>query len=296
MKVKQIRLPLVQRRGPLFLYVYGPAQNGKTTFFEFVSKLLTGIVMRPLKPKDFIQGRIDTASNLGTAFPLMFDDVDPGSRHVVFESVIKSHWESEWTTDYVRPQIMISSNRPQLKEWAKSRVKRIGFDVQFTPNRDAQERLQKIFNAENQLFRWFSHLYFGYLGRDELLSEDQLQVSRLVMRELYDYAQRDLPGFFPERPIEEVFNPGRRIWQDLVSLPKVEITPQKGSTLIQFKPDVPNHEITEYLGCFPQSVKYRLRGNTVIMETPDEFREWMQDGKPQPRKWFHRFFRKQDGF
>ena len=291
MKVKQIRLPLVERRGPLFLYIYGPAQNGKTTFFEFVSKLLTGYVMRPLKSTDFTQGRIDMASTLGTAFPLMFDDVNPGSRHVVFESIVKSHWESEWTADYVRPQIMISSNTPKLKEWAKSRVKRIDFDVQFTPNRDAKERLQKIFDAENQLFKWFSHLYLGYLGRDELLSEDQLQVSRLIMRELYDYAQRDLPGFFPERPIEESYDSGRRTWQELVSLSIVEFTRQKGSTLIHFKRDVPIHEINDYRGCLPQSVKHHQRGSTLIMETPDEFEAWIQDGKPKHRSWFQRLGR-----
>lgn len=296
MKVKQIKLPVVEQRGALFLYIYGPAQNGKTTFFEFVAKILTGYVTRPLKATDFTQGQIDMASALGTVFPLMFDDVNPGRNYRVFESVIKSHWESQWTPDYVRPQIIFSSNTPKIKEWAKSRVKRVDFDVQFTPNRDAQERLQKIFDAENQLFKWFSHLYFRYLGRRELLSEDQLQVSRLIMKELYDYAQRDLPGFFPERPIEELYDSGRRTWQELISLPKVEITHQKGITLIQFKPDVPYHEIADYLGCFPQSVKYRLRGNTVVMETPDEFREWLQDGKPRHRSWFDRLFRRQDGF
>ncbi len=296
MKVKQIRLPLVERRGPLFLYIYGGAQNGKTTFFEFVSKLLTGYVMRPLKPKDFTQGRIDMASTLGTAFPLMFDDVNPGSRHVVFESIVKSHWESEWTADYVRPQIMISSNTPKLKEWAKSRVKRIDFDVQFSPNRDAKERLQKIFDTENHLFKWFSHLYLGYLGRDELLSEDQLQVSRLIMSGLYKYTQRILPPFFPERPIEELYDSGRRTWQELVSLSIVEFTRNKGSTLIRFKPDVPIHEISDYRGCLPQSMKHHQRGSTLVMETPDEFREWLQDGKPQRRSWASRLFRRQDGF
>ncbi|GAI88375.1 unnamed protein product, partial [marine sediment metagenome] len=92
-----------------------------------------------LKAKNFNMTQINAASTIGTAFPLMFDDVNLSSQHQTFHNVVKSHWESEWTADYVRPQIMMSSNSPKLKEWAKSRSKRIDFNVQFTSSNKVRE-------------------------------------------------------------------------------------------------------------------------------------------------------------
>ncbi|MFC2032827.1 hypothetical protein ACFLUS_05710, partial [Chloroflexota bacterium] len=45
MKAKRARYGLIDTRGPRFLYIYGPTQNGKTTFLSFSLRLITGRIM-----------------------------------------------------------------------------------------------------------------------------------------------------------------------------------------------------------------------------------------------------------
>jgi len=115
MRGKRARYGLIDTQGPRFLYIYGPSQNGKTTFLRFSLKLLTGRIIEPLSRQDFTKTRITNAALTETAFPLVFDDVDP-SRTPGIEEVFKSYWERWWRDQYVSPQIVIASNTPRLKE------------------------------------------------------------------------------------------------------------------------------------------------------------------------------------
>ncbi len=278
MKAKRARFGVIDTRGPRFLYIYGPSQNGKTTFLRFSLKLLTGRIIEPLSRQDFTKTRISNAMLTESAFPLVFDDVDP-SRTPGIEEVFKSYWERWWRDQYVSPQIVISSNSPRLKEWAKSRVKRIDFDVHFAPSEDAKERLAKLFSQDNLVFKWFSHLYMGRLDSDELPSDDELRLARAVMKQLYEYARRPLPAFFPVEPIEKLYDPGRRDWQDLLfRLRKATIEQQGDRKLATFSKDMQHWEINDYQGYLPQTVKYQRKGNTIIIENPKEFDRWL--GQP----------------
>lgn len=95
MRAKRARYGLIDTRGPRFLYIYGPSQNGKTTFLRFALKLLTGRIIEPLSRQDFTKTRITSAVLTETAFPLVFDDVDP-SRTSGIEEVFKSYWKAYW--------------------------------------------------------------------------------------------------------------------------------------------------------------------------------------------------------
>jgi len=213
-----------------------------------------------------------------SAFPLVFDDVDP-SRTSGIEEVFKSYWERWWRDQYVSPQILISSNSPRLKEWAKSRVKRIDFDVHFAPSEDAKERLARLFSQDSSVFKWFSHLYMASLDSDELPSDDELRLARAVMKQLYEHARRTLPAFFPVEPIEKLYDPGRRDWQDLLfRLRKATIEQQGDRQLATFSKDMQHWEINDYQGYLPQTVKYQRKGNTIIIENPKEFDRWL--GQP----------------
>ena len=290
MKNMRGRYGIIDRRGPRFLYIYGPSQNGKSTFLRFALKLLTGHMIQPLSGKDFIKERILTATDIGTVFPLVFDDISQG---MIFQNVIKSYWEVWWKQGYVSPQIIMTSNSSRLHEWAKSRVKRVDFDVQFAPNESSKEKLAKLFSEENLIFRWFSYLYLKRLKNSELLSDDELQLARAVMRELYEHAKRPLPEFFPLEPIERLYDPGRRIWRDLLyQLKKAKSIPEKGRMLMEFSGDMQPREIGEYQAYLPQTVKSQRRGNTLIIETPDEFKEWLEGQSPQRRSWLTRLFGK----
>ena len=281
MKNKWNRYGIIDRRGPRFLYIYGPSQNGKSTFLRFALKLLTGRMIQPLSGKDFFRERIFAATDLGTVFPLVFDDVSQG---VIFQNVIKSHWEVRWRQDYVSPQIIMTANSSRLQEWAKSRVKRVDFDVQFAPNEHSKEKLARLFSEDNLTFRWFSYLYLKHLKDSESLSDDELQLARIVMRKLYEHAQRPLPEFFPQEPVERLYDPGRRMWRDILyQLRQAKTIPERGRMLIKFDDDIRLREVAEYQAYLPQTVKSRRQGNTLIIETPGEFKEWLAGQSPQRR-------------
>ncbi|MCL0046611.1 hypothetical protein M1N18_01365 [Dehalococcoidales bacterium] len=290
MRAKRARYGLIDTRGPRFLYIYGPSQNGKTTFLRFSLKLLTGRIIEPLSRQDFTKTRITNAVLTETVFPLVFDDVDP-SRTSGIEEVFKAYWERWWRDQYVSPQIVIASNTPRLKEWAKSRVKRIDFDVHFAPTEAAKEKLAKLFSQDNPIFKWFSYLYLSHLSADELPSDDELRLARMVMEELYGYARRPLPEFFPVEPIEKLYDPGRRDWRDLLyRLRKATVTQEGNRKLVTFSKDMQHWEINDYQGYLPQTIKHQRKGNTIIIENPTEFDRWLGQ-PPQARGLLSRLFR-----
>ena len=290
MKAKRARYGLIDTRGPRFLYIYGPTQNGKTTFLRFSLRLITGRIMEALSRQDFTKTRIANTLLTETAFPLAFDDVDP-SRTSGIEDMFKSYWERWWKDQFVSPQIVISSNTPRLKEWAKSRVKRIDFDVHFVPTEIGKEKLAKLFAQDNQIFKWFSYLYMDRLNTAGLPSDDELQLARLVMQDLYKYAGRALPVFFPNEPIEKLHDPGRKDWQDLLyGLRKATVENEGKRKLITFSKDMQHWELNDYQSYLPQTVKHQRRGNTIIVENPREFDKWL--GRPQHSSLLSRLFNK----
>jgi hypothetical protein len=277
MRIMRQRHGALERRGPKMLYLYGPSSNGKTTFLRFALFLITGQHVQPLASTELTKSRVQSASLHHTSFPLVFDDVNPSQRSS-FEDVVKSHWESWWTLEGVSPQIVIASNRPTLPEWAKTRVKRIDFDVHFAPSERNKARLAKFFETPSPLFRWFSALYLENL---QLLLEprdDELHLARDVMQRLYAHAGRKLPEFFPARPLEEIYDPGAARWRDLIYRKKQAVLRRERDRLtIEFTDDLQHHEITPYLGLLPQTLKYERSGRKLIVENPAEFERWIGD-------------------
>ncbi|MBI4303297.1 MAG: phospholipase D family protein [Chloroflexi bacterium] len=280
MKARRKRFGLMDLRGPRYLYIYGPSQNGKSTFLRFALKLLTGRIIEPLSGKDFTETRIRNAALLETAFPLAFDDLPISATRGV-EPVFKSYWERWWREEHTSPQILITSNTSRLKEWGKSRVKRVDFDVHFVPNEAAKEKLAQLFAEDNHIFRWFSCTYLNHLDSPELSSDDELKLARSVMNELYEYAKRPLPEFFPVEPIERLYDSGRRDWHDLLHiLRKAEVKKEAKRTRITLAKDIQPWEVNDYLGYLPQTIKYKRTGSTIIVENPKDFEKWLE----QPRQ------------
>ncbi len=282
MRAKRARYGLIDTRGPRFLFIYGPSHNGKTTFLKFALKLMTGQVMEALSRQDFTKTRIASAALTETAFPLVFDDVDLSVTRGI-EDVFKSYWERWWRDQYVSPQLIITSNTPRLKEWAKSRVKRIDFDVHFISTEASRERLNNLFSQDNQVFKWFSYLYLEALNAGEPASDDELLLARRVMRQLYENAARPMPAFYPNEPIEKTYDPGRKDWQDLLyGIRKATVEDDGKRKLVTFAKDMQHWEINDYQSYLPQTVKHQRRGNTIIVENPKEFEKWL--GQPPPSR------------
>lgn len=292
-KIKQRRYAVLDSRGPQFLYIFGPAQNGKSTFLRFALKLLTGQHTLPFSGNQFTKTKVLGASYLGTGFPLVFDDVDPYKKDKAFETVLKSYWEVWWREEYIFPQIILTSNSSTLREWAKSRVKRIDFDVHFASNERNKERLASIFSQDNHIFKWFSFHYIKQLLDSYSPGDDELEVARAAMKELYHFSGRPQPDFFPDKPIDQMYDPGRRAWHDLLNgLRKAKMVPERDRLLITFTEDMGSREIVEYAGHLPQNVKHLRKGNTLVIESPTSFKTWLEGDIPRRRNWLTSLLKK----
>jgi len=284
MKERRHRYGSVNRRGPRFLYVYGPAQNGKTTFLRYVLKLITGSLVDPLTSSRFTKPNIRGVQILGTSFPLMFDDM-AATTTKTFEDILKSHWETEWNETLAFPQIIFTSNHLNLRDWAKSRLKRVDFDVHFVPTTRTQEHLATILDKPNPLFRWFARLYLQTIAQPGWLTDDEMAVARDVMLTLYQLAGRDVPPYFPRRPLEELYDSDLRAWKDVIRQRKAAVHRAGKETSVTFSDDLQPQEVQEYCACLPQTVKTRKIGKTLVVENPEQFHTWLQGATTRSSWW-----------
>lgn len=288
MRAKRRAFGAIDSRGPRFLYIYGPSQNGKSTFLKLGLRLMTGRAIEPLSGAEFGKRKISGAASVGTAFPLVFDDLVLATRAGTFEDVLKGYWESWWREDCACPQLVLSSNAYSLPGWAKSRVRRLDFDVHFAPSSGGREALAGVFGSENRTFRWFARLYLERLARDGSPPEDELAWAREATAELYAKAGRALPAYFPAKPVETLYDPGRKAWREILDrLGKARIEADGERALVHFAEDVQFYEIKEYEGHLPPQIKHRRRGKSLIVETPRELREWLEGpgaGRPLWRR------------
>lgn len=277
MRLKRRHYGAIDSRGPRFLYIYGPSQNGKSTFLKYALRLVTGRAVEPLSGAEFGKRKVMGAASIGTAFPLVFDDLVLATRYGVFEDVLKSYWESWWREDCVSPQLALSSNAYSLPGWAKSRVKRLDFDVHFAPSAQGKEALARAFTEENRSFRWFARLYLDRLAKGGAPPEDELAWAREAVRELYRRAERAPPAYFPASPVEALYDPGRKAWLELLErIGKATIEWDRERALVNFAEDVQFYEMKEYEGHLPPQIKHRRRGRTLIVESPEELRQWLE--------------------
>lgn len=275
MKIRRARFGFVDRRGPLFLMIYGRSSNGKTTFLQFALKLLAGEPVSPLPGKDFKPTTLDRARNMGTVYPLVFDDMSSITDRK-FESIIKSYWEKRWLEMSPVPQLIFSTNTPTLRDWARTRVKKVVFPVYFQPDPAKKEALNKLLMEDNPLFEWFAYLYLKKLREEPDPSNDDLSIAREVARELYSFAGRPLPPYFPDHPVDQKFSTGRLEWHDLIHGIRKASVVQEGSRIrIEFTPDMQRDEVSYYESNLPLGLNKDRKGNTILVYAPDVFLSWL---------------------
>jgi len=273
MRATRERHGVVTSRGPKILYITGPSSNGKTAFLKFAMKILTGLNINPLDGQNhFKKDQVRAIRDLQTVFPIAFDDVLVRTN---FETIVKPYWDTEWRPDLVFPQLIITSNTDSLKEWAKTRMKVIHFDVHFIENKENKDRLSALLSEDNPVFKWFSHLYLESLDPDRLLHDDQLRVPRDVMRQLYEFAERPLPEFFLDRPLEEVHDPGQHEWMRLIQLEKVTLLDKDDEAVIELAHDLEQVEVRRHIAHLPQEIKKRKAGKSIVIENPKALYDWI---------------------
>lgn len=276
MKIRRARFGLVDRRGPLFLMIYGRSSNGKTTFLQFALKLLAGEPVSPLPGKEFKPKTLDRARAIGTVFPLVFDDVS-SITDSKFGDIIKSYWEKRWVETSPASQLIFSTNTPTLRDWARTRVKKVVFPVYFQPDPAKKQALHQLLLEDNPLFEWFAYRYLEALRNEPEPSNDDLAISREVMRELHAFAGRVLPPCFPEQPVDLKFSTGRFEWHDLLyGIRKASIVQEGSRIRIEFTPDMQRDEVSYYESNLPLGLNKDRKGSTILINAPDEFLSWLR--------------------
>lgn len=262
-------------RGPRLLYIYGGTRTGKSSFLQFALKTLTNKNIDPIKDeKFFVPNTVRQMANLGTAFPLVFDDIPR-----FYQNVVKSYWENWWQEGVVWPQVILTSNRGTLPEAAKSRVMRVLFDVYFPPNNADLRYLNDLLARDNPIFTWFVPGYIERLGTEDMTSEDELAVARSVMAELYQFAGRPFPAFFPRRPAEELYPPGARNWRNILYRDKkADMRTERSRVRVDFEPDMEISEVKGFVADLPPAVRCEQHGKTLLIEPPDQFKSWLARG------------------
>jgi len=277
-------------RGPSFLYLYGPSFNGKTNFLRFCLKLITGRHLEPIAQEYFNKTRIMNAKMFGTVFPLMFDDVNIGSGSPL-ETVLKNYWEVWWTSDHPVPQIIMTTNRFNPPEWANTRIKRINFDVKFDQKDiKASESLNKILNTDSDFFKYFSYHYLEKLDSpiDEIKEDllvDELRLARKIVTELYTFADRPLPDYFPQVPVETIYDIDKMEWQELFETQVLSQEDQTNKIFVHADKTMNTFEVERFMRLLPQGVKAKRKGHTIIIEGKEKYREWMEAGRKRSGLW-----------
>ncbi|MFP3871162.1 MAG: hypothetical protein ACLFVT_09830, partial [Syntrophobacteria bacterium] len=286
-------------RGPKYLYIYGPSYNGKTNFLRLCLKIITGRDMEPIAQENFKKTSILAARQYATVFPLAFDDV---SIVTSIEPVLKHYWEVWWEEEVPAPQLIMTSNQPNPKEWAETRIKRVNFDVKFDHGNPAgAQALSKVLGARTDFFRWFSYLHLKKLDHpgDEVLRNlvvDEARAAREVIMELYELAGRPLPAYFPKRPVEQIYDVDLIEWLELIDT-RVLSLEESGNKLVARAADtIPVYEVERYLRVLPQGVKAHRKGHSIIIEGKESYLKWVfSAGSPVRRSFWRRLKEKLSG-
>ena len=95
----------------------------------------------------------------GTMMPVMVDDIKKRAvqgKTPALEPFIKSYFEGEWNDKLTYPLLLGSSNYSIEGDWAKSRVRRLNFDVQFSGDESDEILISNLISTKNVAFSAFS--------------------------------------------------------------------------------------------------------------------------------------------
>ncbi len=269
------RLYPANRKVTPLLRIVGEANCGKSQFVLYCLKLMTGVYLLPLHaPTELTKARAKRAAELYSEyFPLVYDDVVAGSLSgKQGEVLIKSWWEKWWRPGRPWPTLIFVTNDQRQATWSKEREKKLLFDVYFENNDFNRNAVNSITSERNDIYTYFTLLYFKKRGSMPASGEDPLNVAREVMRDLYVIAKRQKPPFVLEGPIEKSFDIGKDMILDLLNHHKLSINASTDPILVNFTADM-QKQMNEYVQYIPG--KKRIQGLTVVIETPEDFIGWL---------------------
>ncbi len=277
------------RIGPPDLTVTGGASNGKTRFVEYCLKLMVGEYVPLLNAPDFLtRALVRNAIRRVGSFPLVFDEVHGRallSRDM--EALVKSVWEA-WSGSRPEfrdvPALVFVGNEIERKDSIARRMKFLEYDIHYAKTDENETLVGSIFEEPNDLYRYFTRQYVqedAEEARNGTVSlVDALRTARSTIRSLYAIAGLgEPPGYFVERPVEEVYDVGVERWVQAIEHGQIELIgpgTEANPWFADFKSGM-EKQIGEYRG-FLVGVKNRREGNRLILEHRETFSRWIGRG------------------
>lgn len=255
-----------------FLYIHGGNDSGKGMFIRFATKLISnGYVTEPVEGNQFKKDAIDRCRSSNTVFPFVVDDVDKDN---VERDIVKTYWEGGWDGSVAFPTFIFTSNHTKPKSEFRTRMKVLDFDVMFDVTGDEREEAARIANQENRLFTYFSHLMFK---QEVSLPDrsDKLAAARDVFCQLYEFAGRTPPAYFPEDgPAEVAYDHGRQVWQHAYESGLFTIEEQNGVVRTDFSADLESRDVWKYQKLVPPTIRTDKQRARIEFPQPARFYEW----------------------
>ncbi len=256
-----------------YLYIHGESNGGKGTFAKYALGMISGTRVSDAVDADEIGKRkVRSLRSAHTSFPVVVDDIT--KQKVNNLDTLRNFW-GQWTGQTDIPLFAFISNDKRPNEWFRNRAKILNFDVNFQTSRRGEAEVNELIEKPNPLYQWFSH---EYLTRNLELADDDdtLREVRETMLHLYEYADRDIPEYFPTQPAERAFDTGRDRWKELLQRDDVQLDDQ-GDTLVVSFDEAMQTEMFTYQRDPPTTVRVEKRGLDLVIKTPNEFFNWIGD-------------------
>ncbi|WP_340102180.1 phospholipase D family protein [Salinibaculum salinum] len=263
-----------------FLYIHGEPNAGKGTFLEFALRLISdNTVLGPIDGATVGSRTPNTIREPVTAFPVAFDDLE----RQLFDRLgrLRNYWDS-WDGKLF-PAVIITSNENKPKKWFLQRSKMLHFKLMFSGQSQARMQMREIVEEKNPIYKWFTHLYLqrefqmSDLVDDETGRDDILAIVRKTVKDLYEFADRSLPPYFPERPAEWEHDVGRQRWLEAIERNYVRIKRRNDRFVATFDSDITPYEINNsYLHNLPKHIRARRAHNDVWITSDEAFEQWLQ--------------------
>lgn len=298
MRQKRKVRSLTDRTGPKHLVIYGAAGNGKTTFGRFQNHILSTEPMEPLDGKNYKKpdwdNLFDHVMTQGSPYPVVIDDIKSScftQQAGNLEGRIKAYFENDWSSDRTYPMMIFNTNHDNMADWAERRVRKLDFSLRFKGNESEQSEVERILTTENYVFPVFAKFYSRKLSEGIQYSSDELKLAREAFLEVYHYAERDLPGFFPFEEPEKVYDMNAIYCNEIESygsFTEESIRTPRGKVLkLKFESNRygKNKTLETYQSRLPPEVSTQVESTTLIIKNPEEYRKFMQAGKQKRKRW-----------
>ena len=258
-----------------YLYIYGESDSGKSSYLKFLIQLISlDKVIEPIQADDIGKKKMRNLRNSMTTFPFVIDDIEKKKIHR-YKSIFNNYW-SNWSEDQYIPSLIMSSNDNRPKSWFRNRAKMIAFDMQFIDTNESQYESVKLMKKNNDIFRYYSQLHLKKLeeNRIEVKNDDFLYLVRETFIDLYEYANKEIPEYFPESPAETIYNPEIDKWKKAFEEDQISFNQKEDTIVVEFNDSFPSYKIREFGRDLTGNIRYEIMGSKLVIKDPDNFKEW----------------------